>query len=137
MILLYPHIIDHQIWDPKSSPSKMHLTPPPHCGISKICILIPYWVALWFYLCVCSFAIDTSFPLSYFKTKHIFGTLMAVRKLQDQIKIKICGAFGDPNFYFYLFLFYRRQRRQYRRARDTPPNAEYIYIYMVKRYTKN
>ena len=30
---------------------------------------------------VCSSAIETTLPLSNFKTKHIFGTLMAVRKV--------------------------------------------------------
>ena len=33
-------------------------------------------------LCVCSFAIETTFPLSNFKTKHIFGILMARVKFQ-------------------------------------------------------
>jgi len=31
-------------------------------------------------LCVCPFAIETTFPLSNFKTKHIFGILMILRK---------------------------------------------------------
>ena len=31
-------------------------------------------------LCVCPFAIETTFPLSNFKIKHIFGILMTLRK---------------------------------------------------------
>ena len=42
-----------------------------------IYILIPYWVGLF----VCSSTIETTFPLSNFKTKHIFGILMALRKI--------------------------------------------------------
>ena len=46
-------------------------------GPAYIYILIPYWVAL----SVCLSAIETTFPLSNFKTKHIFGILMALRMI--------------------------------------------------------
>ena len=36
-------------------------------------------------LCVCSFAIETTFPLSNFQTKHIFGILMVLRKYEDYL----------------------------------------------------
>ena len=45
-----------------------------------IYILMRYWVGLSIRLSVCSCAIETTFPLSNFKTKHIFGILMALRK---------------------------------------------------------
>ena len=45
---------------------------------------------------VCSFAIETTFPLSNFKTKHIFGTLMAMRKVEDRRRPKF--------FVFIIFL---------------------------------
>ena len=38
---------------------------------------------------VCSFAIETTFPLSNIKTKHIFGILMTLRKY-----LKLWGAAG-------------------------------------------
>ena len=50
-------------------------------------------VILFAYLSVCSFAIETLFPLSNFKTKHIFGILMTLRKF-----LKLWGAAGAPNF---------------------------------------
>ena len=59
-----------------------------------ICILIRRWMALWF----CSFGIETTFPLSNFKTKHIFGILMA--------RVKFLKPFGTaqvPQFLFSLF----------------------------------
>ena len=34
-------------------------------------------------LCVCSFAIETNFPLSNLQTKHIFGILRVLRKYED------------------------------------------------------
>ena len=48
---------------------------------SYIYILIRYWVCQSVCLCVCSCAIETTFPLFNFKTKHIFGILMAQRKI--------------------------------------------------------
>ena len=44
-----------------------------------------YWVVLSVCLCVCSCAIETIFLLSNFKTKHIFGNLMALRKFEDHL----------------------------------------------------
>ena len=46
------------------------------------------------YLSVCLFdfiRIETTFPLSNFKTKHIFGILMIMQKF-----LKIRGAAGAP-----------------------------------------
>ena len=40
----------------------------------------------------CSSAIETTFPLFNFKTKHIFGILITLWKL-----IKLWGAAGAPN----------------------------------------
>ena len=57
-------------------------------------LTIPYWVAL----SVCQFAIETTFPLSNFKTKHIFGILMTLRKF-----LKLWGAAGAPNLYHITF----------------------------------
>ena len=37
-------------------------------------------MALWFCLWFCPFTIETTFPLFNFKTKHIFGILMTLRK---------------------------------------------------------
>ena len=56
-------------------------------------------VILWFCLSVClsvclwfwSFAIETTFPLFNFKTKHIFGILMTLRKF-----LKLCPLKGAP-----------------------------------------
>ena len=53
-------------------------------------ILISYWVVLW----LCSFAVGTTFPLSNFKTKHIFGILMA--RVQS---LKPFGALPAPQFF--------------------------------------
>ena len=50
----------------------------------KSCIIyirIRYWVVLR----VCSSAIKTTFPLSNFRTKHIFGNLVALRKFYDHL----------------------------------------------------
>ena len=44
----------------------------------------------------CSFAIETTFPLSNFKTKHIFGIHMARVKF-----LKPFGALKAPQFFFY------------------------------------
>ena len=47
---------------------------------------------------LCPFAKETTFPLSNFKTKHIFGILMTLQKF-----IKQWGAAGAPNFFFLSF----------------------------------
>ena len=49
-------------------------------------------------LSVCSFAIETTFPLSNFKTKHILGILMALRKVEDHL-----GRRRRPKFIFNFF----------------------------------
>ena len=36
-------------------------------------------------LSVCSCAIQNTFPVSNFKTEHIFGILMALRKYEDHL----------------------------------------------------
>ena len=52
---------------------------------------------------VCPFAIETTFPLSNFKTKHIFGILMILRKFlklwAPQAHSKR-GAVGAQIFFF-------------------------------------
>ena len=60
-----------------------------------IYIIIRYWMLAWFCLSVCSFAIETTFPLSNLKTKHIFGILISLQKL-----LKLWGApiFFSPSF---------------------------------------
>ena len=45
-------------------------------------------------LSVCSSAIETTFPLSNFKTKHIFGTLMILRQFLQQF-----GALQAPQIF--------------------------------------
>ena len=47
-------------------------------------------------LCVCSFATKITFPLSNFRTKHIFGILMVLRKYEDHL-----GGRSDPKFTFF------------------------------------
>ena len=37
-------------------------------------------------LCVCSFTIETNFPLSNLQTKHIFGIHMDLRKYEDHLE---------------------------------------------------
>ena len=111
-------------------------------------ILISYWVALWF----CSFAVGTTFPLSNFKTKHIFGILMA--QVQS---LKPFGAPPAPQFFLSLlkaaeaaapsgapvapqvFFSYSCLRLRFpkwapmaplpRRAREIPPKAGVSRVY--------
>ena len=54
-------------------------------------IIIRYWMVRWFRL----FAIEPTFPLSNFKTKHIFRILMAQRNF-----IKPFGALPGAPMYF-------------------------------------
>ena len=89
-------------------------------------------------LCVCSFAIETTFPFSSFQTKHIFGILMVLRKYEDHF-----GRLRRP-----IFFFYRRRRHPNffflgakgdpsvapmaalpGRARETPPKAAVSRVY--------
>ena len=70
---------------------------------TAIYILIGYWVCLWF----CSCAIESIFPLSNFKTKHIFGTLMPQRKMTDHLGHRrrhnvFCYAYTE--FHWHLFV---------------------------------
>jgi len=61
--------------------------------------LLDGYVILSVYLSVCSFAIETTFPLSNFKTKHIFGILM------ERVKfLKLFGATEVPEISLVLFL---------------------------------
>ena len=79
----------------------------PFAGYIYIYILIRYWMDLWF----CPSAIETIFPLSNFKTKHIFGILMAERKFLIPFgapeSAEILGAAGAPIF------FWRRPRHNF------------------------
>ena len=52
---------------------------------SYIYTLVRHWVCLSVCVSVYSCSIETTFSLSNFKTKHIFGTLMALRKFEDQL----------------------------------------------------
>ena len=78
-----------------------------------IYIIIRYWMVPWFCdsfcLSVCPFAIETTFPLSNFITKHIFGIIMTLRKFlklwAPQAPPKK-GAEGDPIFFFTPKLFH-------------------------------
>ena len=51
-------------------------------------------VTLSVILSVCPFAIETTFPLSNFKTKHIFGILKTLRKF-----LKLWGVAGAPIYF--------------------------------------
>ena len=68
-------------------------------------------MALWF----CSSAIETTFPLFNFKTKHIFVILMALRKPQDHL-----GRRRRPKKKLCVFLYSRRRWR-------FPPMMPYIW----------
>ena len=82
---------------------------------------------------VCSFATETTFPLSNFKTKHIFRIHMTLRKFS-----KLTGAEGAQNLRRawhrkFSFLFcYRRRRLRFPGGRDKSRRRwvfrEYIYI---------
>jgi len=75
----------------------------------------------WFRDSVCLFAIETTFPLSNFKTKHIFGILVErVTFLKPFGAPPERGARGAPNSFL---LFYRRRRRRKLTPRPGPPGA--------------
>ena len=78
---------------------------------------------------VCPFAIETTFPLSNFKTKHIFGILMTLRKLLKLWAPQVpepWGAVGSPNFFIILFPPPRAAQngRPRRRRRCSPGGRE-------------
>ena len=58
--------------------------------LKYIYILIRYWMVRWLSVCLwfCPFAIETTFPLSNFKTKYIFLILMK--------RVKFLKPFGAP-----------------------------------------
>ena len=63
----------------------------------NIYIIIRYWMAVWFCLSVCLSVrslLETTFPFSNFKTKHIFEILMTLRKFS-----KLWGACGAQFFF--------------------------------------
>ena len=60
---------------------------PPKAAVPRVYIRIRYWMCV----SVCSAAIETTFPLFNYKTKHIFGILMTLRKI-----FKTMGAVGAP-----------------------------------------
>ena len=68
-------------------------------------------------LSLCSSAIETTFPLSNFKTKHIFGILKArvkfLKPFGEPQASENSGATGGP-----IFFFYRCRRR-----RKLPPRV--------------
>ena len=45
----------------------------------------------------CPFTIETTFPLSNFKTNYIFGILMTLQK-----SLKLWGAAGTPKFILFF-----------------------------------
>ena len=69
-------------------------------------------------VCVDSSAIETTFPLSNFKTKHIFGILMSLLKFQDHLGHRRCSK-------LFLFIIYRRRSRPnfFFYLAEMPPNA--------------
>ena len=120
-----------------------------------IYILIPYWVGL----SVRSSTIEATFPLSNFKTKHIFRILMTLRKFlrlwralkggPKAPKIIVCFF---PQFFFLSFFYRRRRRPQMgaggtlkaapeapvsRRARDIPPKAGVSRVLFINRTYEN
>ena len=133
-------------------------TPGALCGQAHFCFLtsnlytntvLDGSVTLSVILSVCAFAIETTFPLSNFKTKHIFGILMT---LQTFLKLwapqapiaagaRNMGHHRRPRFLF-LFSFTvaegggKRAPKAplSRRAREIPPKAGvsqvYIYTYI-------
>ena len=95
-----------------------------------------------------STAIETTFPLSNFKTKYIFGTLMALRKCENHLGRSRCpkffiflslqktadfaaqvGRLGRPKF-FSLF----PKGADHRRAREQPPKAAVARVYILILY---
>ena len=68
-------------------------------------------------MCVCSFAVETTFPLSNFKTKHTFGIFMALRKF---VKLFIFIFLLPPQFWGNqgtpIFILYFEQKRHRRRT---------------------
>ena len=62
--------------------------------------LLDGFVTQWFCDFVCPFAIETTFPFSNLKTKHIFGILTTLWKF-----IKLRGAAGAPNFFIFFHFF--------------------------------
>ena len=81
---------------------------------------------------VCPFAIETTFPLSNFKTKHIFGILMTLRK-----SLKLWGAAGTPTFSFFLSFTAARGGVNLapgapltRRAKEIPSKAGVSRVYI-------
>ena len=71
---------------------------------------------LWF----CSCAIETTFPLSNFRTKHIFGIFMDLRKL-------FLPPPKVPQFFF-LFFFTTAQGGGFHRSRHSRHSREYYQI---------
>ena len=74
----------------------------------NIYIIIRYWMVRWFFLWFCLFAIEATFPLSNFKTKHIFGILMErvkfLKPFGEPQAPPRRGAGGAPNFCLYFFI---------------------------------
>ena len=107
-----------------------------------IYILIRYWMVRSLCPSVCPFAIETTFPLSNFKTKHIFGILMTLRTFlklwapQATPKTGARGArnMGRPrraNFFFFLLPPPKAAPRALlpRRAREIPPKVVVSRVY--------
>ena len=69
-------------------------------------------------LCVCSFAIETTFPLSNFQTKHTFGILMVLRKHEDHL-----GHRSRPKIYL-LFFFTAAEA-----VPDGAPEAPHFFFF--------
>ena len=97
-------------------------------------------------LSVCSFAIETTFPLSNFKSKHTFGILMTPRKfLNLGRRHSKFVAPQVPQFFFVsppkaadtaasagappvpqtFFIFYRRERRRFPKWAPTAPEGRH------------
>ena len=91
------------------------------------------WLSPFFCLSVCSCAIEITFPLSNFKTKHIFGILMALRKFFKTI-------LGAPIFFSQTPKAADSAPSAPKaalrwRARETPPKAVVSRVYIYKPLT--
>ena len=76
-------------------------------------------------MCVCSCAIETTFPLSNFKTKHKFETFMALRKFSRPF-----GLRSERKQFLFCCVLNCRRRRHSRRSRKTPPKATVLRVYI-------
>ena len=96
-------------------------------------------------LSVCSFAIETTFPLSNFKTKHIFRILMERVKLLKPFRApQAPPERGGVGTQIFLNIIYRRRSRrklppqvgQFRRPKYGAPVAPQSYFLGLQKFPK-